>query len=475
MALQFFSVHSEALAFTHDSLRRHAVQQGQRPPGPTRALRVAQLYGHLQVRSAGRRSFSLPVCELAASWRLQPRQLRQDLTLLQSLGWLEARGTTRGTHITLHPPAPGALSAGETPLAGGGGEADHEGLAPQPPAVGALSRGSHPASHRSSRQAATAGRSANPSANSRATPRRTTKANPGAHAASDADPALLDQLSALYNQHRPPSWPAYQPRGSALLGRIGQALRHAGGPSALAAALRDALTAMPPFWRTTYPQGRSGAECFSALFQSDRANAALGVEFWHLFHWSQAGAEVPLPRDGGVVVGTEGRGTAGEAAGGGSAEESERLARARRLWVWDAGLWRGQGREALHLSQAEKRELTRLLEAQGIGIPGSADRQFPLSDAEQEPDSDPASNDVGSPETPAPTGGLTPLEPSSCPSTTRPIELIPAPADPTTRPATRRQRRQRRKHQALARPPTPPAPPHPAPASSGRRRIPSRR
>jgi hypothetical protein len=475
MALQFFSVHSEALAFTHDSLRRHAVQQGQRPPGPTRALRVAQLYGHLQVRSAGRRSFSLPVCELAASWRLQPRQLRQDLSLLQSLGWLEARGTTRGTHITLHPPAPGALSAGEIPLAGGGGEEDHEGLGPRLPAVGALSRGPDPAPHRPSRQAATAGRRANPRANSRVTPRRTTKANPGAHTAPDAEPALLDQLSALYNQHRPPSWPAYQPRGTALLGRIGQAFRHAGGPSALAAALRDALTAMPPFWRTTYPQGRSGAECFSALFQSDRANASLGVEFWHLFHWSQAGAEAPVPRDGGAVVGTGGRGTGGEAAGGGSAEESERLARARRLWVWDAGLWRGLGREALHLSQAEKRELTRLLEAQGIGIPGSADRQFPLSEAEQEPESDPASSDAGSPETPSPTGGLTPLEPSPCPSTTRPIEPIPAPADPTTRPATRRQRRQQRKHQALARPPTPPAPPHPDPASPGRRRIPSRR
>ena len=40
MALQFFSVHSEALAFTHDSLRRHAAEQGQRPPGPTRALRA---------------------------------------------------------------------------------------------------------------------------------------------------------------------------------------------------------------------------------------------------------------------------------------------------------------------------------------------------------------------------------------------------------------------------------------------------
>jgi hypothetical protein len=396
------------------------------------------------------------VCELAASWRLQPRQLRQDLSLLQSLGWLEARGTTRGTHITLHSPSPTpAAPPAEEPQSAAGGDPDDPLAVPRP------DRAEPPG---------TRGKPPQPRA-----PRPSGKAVPRSDASPQADRALLDQLSGLYNQHRPPSWPAYQPRGTALLGRIGQALRHAGGPSALAAALRDALTAMPPFWRTTYPQGRSGAECFSALFQSDRANASLGVEFWHLFHWSQAGAEAPLPRDGGVVVGTGGRGTGGEGAGGGSAEDADRLARARRLWVWDAGLWRGLGREALHLSQAEKRELTRLLEAQGIGIPGSADRQFPLSDAEQEPESDPASCDAGASETPAPTGGLTPLEPSSCPSTTRPIEPIPAPADPTTRPPTRRQRRQQRKHQALARPPTPPAPPHPAPAPPGRRRIPSRR
>jgi hypothetical protein len=104
MALQFFAVHSDALAHTHDALHAHATSLGRKPPGPTRALRVAQLYGHLQLRAAGRPAFTLALCELAATWRLQPRQLRQDLALLQALGWLTASGTSRGTVIELHPP-----------------------------------------------------------------------------------------------------------------------------------------------------------------------------------------------------------------------------------------------------------------------------------------------------------------------------------------------------------------------------------
>lgn len=421
MALQFFSVHSEALAFTHDSLRRHAAEQGHRLPGPTRALRVAQLYGHLQLRAAGRRSFSLPLCELATSWRLQPRQLRQDLALLQSLGWLDARGTTRGTHITLHSPSPTpAAPPAEEPQSAAGGDPDDPLAVPRPGQA---------------EPPGTRGKPPQPRA-----PRASGKAVPRSDASPQADRALLDQLSGLYNQHRPPSWPAYQPRGTALLGRIGQALRHAGGPDALAASLRAALTAMPSFWRTTYPQGRSGAECFSALFQADRANAALGVEFWHLFHWSQAAAGGPWPCGSGSAAADPGPGSSGDGLGGETAEGAERLALARRLLVWDAGLWRAQGREALHLSQAEKRDLARLLEAQGIGIPGSADRQFPL------------------PETASPTNDLTALEPS-------PTESEPEPMPHLAPPASRRPRRQHLNRQALARQPTPPA----------RHRTPSRR
>jgi hypothetical protein len=63
------------------------------------------------------------------------------------------------------------------------------------------------------------------------------------------------------------------------------------------------------------------------------------------------------------------------------------LERARRLFLWDSGVWRGQGREALLLSQQQKRELALLLEASGEGIPGTAAQQF--LDPEHEPDPDP--------------------------------------------------------------------------------------
>ena len=449
MALQFFSVHSEALAFTHDCLRRHAHHHGLRPPGPTRALRVAQLYGHLQWRAANRRRFSLPLCELAASWRLQPRQLRQDLALLQSLGWLCAQGTTRGTEITLlAPQAPEALAAEETPrvedsiaAAAGAGAA---GLSPEPAAAAAPESGpalladSVPALAPASRR-----------------PRRSDKAPraPAGHrAVAAADRVLLEQLTGLYNQHRPPSWPAYQPRGTALLPRIRQALRHAGGPQALAEALRAALQAMPPFWRTTYPQNRSGAQCFAALFQADRSCAALGVEFWHLFHWSQGAAEAPTKPGAGVERPGSGEGQAA------SESEDEQLQRARRLFAWDAGLWRGQGREALHLSRAEKRELTRLLEARGLGITGTADLQFA-----ELPDAATATT-PGAPALPAPSAPeQQPAPPHGPPTKGAGFRATGSPA-----PAARSGRAARRP-QALPRPPTalPDANPDPSPRPDG--------
>ena len=427
MALQFFAVHSDALAFTHDSLRRHAQRTGTRPPGPTRALRIAQLYGHLQVRGAGRRTFSLPLCELAASWRLQPRQLRQDLALLHELGWLEARGTSRGTQITLHNPEPESAPQPE----------------PEPAPAAATEPAAEPAA--SPELAASTPPAQAPGSSAPPTP-TPTPAQPQRprQARSAPEPALLEALVALYNQHRPPSWPADQPRGTALLGRIRQALRHAGDPQRLQQALLEALQAMPPFWRDTYPQGRSGAECFSALFQADRASAGLGVEFWHLFRWSASRAEAGA-----------GLGSTGEArAAGDSGPAEEPLARARRLLVWDAGIWRGLGREALRLSVADKRELARLLEAQGIGIPGSADRQFPCTEA-----------GASAAEPTGPSSGLTPLEPSADPIAAAPLAPRSAPGAPAPRSAAHRPRRQRRNRQAMARQPTPSALPHPAPAA----------
>jgi hypothetical protein len=442
MALQFFAVHSEALATTHEALQRHASSQGLRPPGPTRALRIAQLYGHLQLRAAGRSSLALALSELAASWRFQPRQLRQDLALLQALGWLSARGTTRGTVISLSGPEPADRGEGEpaqeAPEAGLEAlEAAQDALeavqiapaAQEAPEAAQKPRGQAvrlpavrertatrlalpaPAAPRSDLQArgaplaALAEREAphpalpQPAPPQPAPPQPAPQPAPAAQLESvspghvptppqasatpqaDASPDLLQRLAGLYNQHRPATWPAYQPRGNGLRSKLRQALRQAGSADALADTLTVALGAMPPFWRTTYPQGRSGSECMAALFSTDRGCAGLGVEFWHVFSWAQAALQ-----GSGEAGGDRSCSGAGAAAADGAAtaaaDPAAALQRARRLFLWDSGVWRGQGREALLLSQPQKRELAQLLEANGLGIPGTAEQQF----ADPEPD-----------------------------------------------------------------------------------------
>jgi hypothetical protein len=177
-------------------------------------------------------------------------------------------------------------------------------------------------------------------------------------------------LAALYNQHRPSTWPAYQPRGNSLRSKLRQALRQAGSADALVDTLTAALRAMPSFWRHTYPQGRSGAECMAVLFCTDRGCAGLGVEFWHLFSWAQAAAQ-GAGRPAAVAPQASDSGPTQQAT-----SAIDELQRARRLFLWDSGVWRSQGREALLLSLAEKRELALLLEADGLGIPGTAERQF---------------------------------------------------------------------------------------------------
>lgn len=387
MALQFFAVHSEALATTHDALQRHASRHGLRPPGPTRALRIAQLYGHLQLRAAGRSSLVLAVSELAACWRFQPRQLRQDLALLQALGWLSARGTTRGTVINLSGSEQGDFQDPDADRDGDSdsSEPEREARPCKGPSSGRDARDDRdPAPFSAlplaplSDQEATASQacpsgSAGPvvSAPRAASPAPTTP--PRAPAASaDATRDLLQRLAALYNQHRPATWPAYQPRGNGLRSKLRQALKQAGSAEALADTLRAALGAMPSFWRHTYPQGRSGAECMAVLFCTDRGCAGLGVEFWHLFSWAQAADQ---GADESAAMAQTARGPAS-----GSAEPvaspADTLQRARKLFLWDSGVWRSQGREALLLTLAEKRELALLLEASGVGIAGTAQRQF---------------------------------------------------------------------------------------------------
>jgi hypothetical protein len=388
MALQFFAVHSEALATTYDALQRHASAHGLRPPGPTRALRIAQLFGHLQLRSAGRSSVVVALSELAATWRFQPRQLRQDLALLQALGWLSARGTTRGTVISL---------SGPDPAGGGDGDGQPAQGFPEPAAP-------HPArpeppTPRAGELEQAAPRSAKPEpaaqlvSAAQATPDMPVgsppppKAVPAAKADESRD--LLQRLAGLYNQHRPSTWPAYQPRGNGLGSKLRQALRQAGSADALADTLTAALQSMPPFWRTTYPQGRSGSECMAVLFSTDRGCAGLGVEFWHLFSWAQAAGNSSADAGGtwSAAAALDGadQGEAPIAAG----HPVDELQRARRLFLWDSGVWRGQGREALLLSQQQKRELALLLEASGEGIPGTAAQQFLDPELEHEPDPDP--------------------------------------------------------------------------------------
>ena len=436
MALQFFAVHSEALATTHEALQRHASSQGLRPPGPTRALRIAQLYGHLQLRAAGRSSLALALSELAASWRFQPRQLRQDLALLQALGWLSARGTTRGTVISLSGPEPADRGEGEPALealeaARMAATAQEPPEAAQEPPEAAQEPSEHPVllpavrertAARFALSASAAPRSALPQrvaplpalaervaphpalpqpappqpAPQPAPTQQSQPASPG-HVPTppqapapqppqaDASPDLLQRLAGLYNQHRPASWPAYQPRGNGLRSKLRQALRQAGSADALADTLTAALGAMPPFWRTTYPQGRSGSECMAALFSTDRGCAGLGVEFWHVFSWAQAALQ-GSGESGGDRSCSGASAAAADAAATAAADPAAALQRARRLFLWDSGVWRGQGREALLLSQPQKRELAQLLEASGLGIPGTAEQQF----ADPEPDPAPA-------------------------------------------------------------------------------------
>lgn len=401
MALQFFAVHSEALAYTHDALQAHAAAHGLRCPGPTRALRIAQLYGHLQLRSAGRTVFSLALCELATSWRLQPRQLRQDLALLQALGWLSATGTSRGTVITLlelgvaqpqasepvEVPEPTALPA-QGLLEPTNPQGRKARSAPAPPACSA---GQAQASSLTSPKA---GRTATPAEPSQPSRRHSSEL------------ALLKRLTDLYNLHKPPTWPAYHPRGHGLKCKVRQALKQAGNPDALAASLIAALQAMPAFWRTTYPVGRSGAECFAALFSTDRGSAGLGVEFWHLFTWAQVGAH-------------QAPGAGPDATTTAAASDEDPLQRAQRLFLWDSGIWRGQGREALLLSLDEKRQLTLLLEANGQGIPGTAERQF--ADPELEPEPLSASE------------SMAPLAPPHQPPQSQPLRLSPRNRRPISR------------------------------------------
>ncbi|MCP9895476.1 hypothetical protein KBZ20_17080, partial [Vulcanococcus limneticus Candia 3F8] len=277
--MRFYAVCTEAIEHTHRALQQ-LEQRRQGSSRPSRALRVAQLYGHLQCRARDGAAVQLGLRDLAAAWHLQPRELRADLKDLQAIGWLHYSSGPAGLRIQLTEPALAAAAA------------------TQLPETSAVVAPSEPAQ------------------------------------------SLIDQFAAHYNRQRPASWPAYSPRGSALAARLRRAIAHAGGPETFWPVLTQALAGMPEFWRSTYPQGRSGADCAAALFSADRHAAGLGVEFWHVFCW---GATQPVA--GGAV---------GAAVGHAPGPQESDFRRACRLFAWGDHAWRGQGMEAFALPNSEK-------------------------------------------------------------------------------------------------------------------------
>ena len=328
--MRFYAVCTEAIRQTHRALaqldhrRRGSLQ-------PARIMRVATLYGHLQCRAKGTGEVQLLLGELAASWFLQPRLLREDLCDLQSLGWLRFRSGNRGTRITLLEPPSAAAAAVDA--------------AAKPSADDRVA--------------------ASPCASTteqlcleKASPREG-DLQPDDRGEAPSEPsgvALVQRFAQAYNAHKPQRWPAYTPRGSGLGPRLRRAIQHAGGAEAFWLLLIQALTAMPEFWRCGYPQGRSGADCAAVLFSADRSNAGLGPELWHVFTWAALAGQ--------------------GAAAAAEAEPETDLQRADRLLLWDGHHWRGQGEEALYLPRSEKQRLAEVLEAAGQGVPGAAARQY---------------------------------------------------------------------------------------------------
>jgi hypothetical protein len=348
--MRFYAVSTEAVDLTYRALQQ--LDRGRTGSGrPSRALRVATLFGHLQFRARGGSTVQVGCRQLAEAWHLHPREIRADLLDLEAIGWLSFTSSTTGLSIRLHEPQ------------GPSGRADQSADVPAPDACTPepQSAESNQGKTQPSEQSIPAGPS-EPSAE----PESTAPKSP-----------LIAQFVATYNQHKPQSWPAYNPTGSALASKLQKAIRHAGGAEAFWSVLIRALGRVPEFWRVTYPQGRSGSDCAMALLSADRKAAGLGVEFWHVFSWGSQGqtasgtATYNQLLNGGIGGNTPEVGS-GVAPG---TQESD-LTKANRLLFWNRDHWHGRGIEAAKLDRCEKQRLAELLEAQGEGIPGTAAEQF---------------------------------------------------------------------------------------------------
>jgi hypothetical protein len=317
----------------------------------SRALRVATFYGHLQCRARGGQPVWLSCRDLATAWHVQTRELRADLQDLAAIGWLSYTSGPMGLCIRLHEPQVAENRGDQSAEV-----VDPDESTPEPQAA----EGKQDQA-RQTEQASPAGRS-EPSAEPESTP---------------AQSQLIAQFVATYNQHKPSTWPAYNPTGSALASRLQKAIRHAGSTEAFWAVLIGALRRVPEFWRLTYPQGRSGSDCAMALLSADRKAAGLGVEFWHVFCWGSqgqtAGSSGPYTQRLSSGIGGN---TPEVGSGHLAAIHHPDFARALKLLVWGDHAWRCQGMEAFDLPASEKQRLAELLEAAGFGEPGKAAAQF---------------------------------------------------------------------------------------------------
>ena len=351
--MRFYALSTEGIDRTYRALQHHQPKL-RGSTGASRCLRVAQLYGHLQFRAREGREVRLVLRDLAAAWHLQPRLLREDLQDLRTLGWLTYSSGIHGTRIQLNEPLLEDASVDKS-------ETATEILQPVLDSPVDATPGSVSAS---------------------AEPQVPSAESHGPEPSSEPErkPAmsqLISEFAEVYNQHKPQSWPAYSPRGSSLAGRLQKAIRHAGGAEAFRSVLIGALRRVPEFWRNTYPQGRSGADCATALLSGDRKAAGLGVEFWHVFSWGSQGTEAGCASDytqrhsGGIRGNTPAVGSGQMAA-----IQHPDFARAHKLLVWGDHAWRCQGMEAYDLPASEKQRLAELLEAAGLGEPGHAAEQF---------------------------------------------------------------------------------------------------
>jgi len=363
--VQFFCIRNEAIRQTYRALQSlNEQRQGSLRPG--RVMRVAQLYGYLQWRSRGKRQVQVTLRDLGAAWLVQPRLLRADLDDLQSLGWLRFRSDANGTTVQLLSDLlDDAITAEDSNPAVEEYWEDGSDLQPKSTA------GDHRPETSTTEpvlMTGQAGRLVIPS----------TGPEPSAERkCAPVQSQLISAFTALYNQHKPGTWPAYNPTGSALAGRLQKAIRHAGGAEAFWAVLIQALRRLPESWRVTYPQGRSGSDCAMALLSADRKAAGLGVEFWHVFCWSShgqtAGSSVPYTQrlSGGIGGNTPGVGQKRPAP----AFHPDHL-RACELLLWDGHEWKGKGMAGRELPASEKQHLAEVLEAAGFGMPGKAAEQF---------------------------------------------------------------------------------------------------